>query len=125
MIKLVCLFERPERPEELEDYVRNVYLPAAVQFTGIEKIEITHNIVDPIAALTGGDPESFLFLQLEMYFKDIQSIKQTLDSKIGLEATKNIMDLYDGYITTVMGSPITYNKADIIELYNQAKLQKN
>lgn len=125
MIKALILFEQPDNPAELDDFIQNVFIPSVVQFPGIERIELTHHFLSLSAILQGEQDEtSPIYAELELYFQDMRSFQRALQSEVLQQTTMKVAMVIQDLTTITVGRVKTYYKFDIVDMFNRMRLKQ-
>ena len=94
MVKLVALYKKPNDPEAFDNHYFNVHMPLADKMPGLRRTEISKTVGAPM-----GEPP--YYLMAELYFDDIDALKQAMSSPEGKAAAKDVMS-FAGSIVTMM-----------------------
>lgn len=125
VIKALIIFEQPENPAELDEFIQNVYIPSAVQFPGIERIELTHHSLSLSAVLHGKEDEtSPIYAELELYFQDMQAFQRALQSEVFQQTIMKATLVTHDITTITVGRVKTYYKSDIVDMLNRIRLKQ-
>jgi len=92
MIKLIALYKKPENTAEFDRRYFEEHVPLASKMPGLRRVEV--------AKIVGGPAgEAEYYLQAEMYFDDMESLKQAMSSPEGKAAAKDVMTFARDIIT--------------------------
>ncbi len=100
MVKLIALYRHPENQEEFDKRYFEEHLPLSDQMPGLRKVEIAKVIGSPM-----GNKE--YYLQAELYFNDMDSLKAAMKSEESKAAGKVLMGF--------AGELVTMYFAEIVE----------
>lgn len=95
MVKLVAIYKQPEDKKAFDEHYFNVHLPLANKMPGLIKTTITRFTETPMGT------ESPYYLQAELYFEDLETLKKSMSSPEGKAAAKDIMS-FAGKLVTMM-----------------------
>jgi uncharacterized protein (TIGR02118 family) len=99
MVKLIALYKNPEDKNAFNDHYFNVHTPLAKAMPDLERIEITKIVGSPMG-------ESKFHLQAELYFRDLETLKASMDSTEGRAAAKDLMGFAGNLVTMIIGEVV-------------------
>lgn len=100
MVKLIALYKHPQNVEEFDAKYFEEHLPLSDKMPGLKKAEISKIIGGP----TGN---SEYYLQAELYFDNMDSLKTALRSDEGKASGKQLMSF--------AGDIVSMHFAEIVE----------
>lgn len=84
MVKLVALYKKPQDPQDFDEKYFNQHVPLMNKIPGLRRAEVSK--------ITGGPAgESEYYMITELYFDNMEDLKQGMSSQEGKAAAKDIM----------------------------------
>jgi uncharacterized protein (TIGR02118 family) len=94
MVRLLVLYETPEEAEAFDRHYNEVHTPLARQLPGLLRYTVSRNISDT----RGGKA---IHLVAELDWENLEALQAAMVSKIGKEATADVLKFAPTGVTTV------------------------
>ncbi|MGN1402141.1 MAG: EthD family reductase [Bacillus sp. (in: firmicutes)] len=100
MHKLIALYKHPENKETFDDHYFNVHGPLTEKIPGLQKMVVTKMAGSPM----GG--EAAYYLMCEMYYEDLDALKNGMRSAEGKASGKDLMGFAGELVTLMIGEEV-------------------
>jgi uncharacterized protein (TIGR02118 family) len=97
MVKLVALYKKPHDQKAFEDHYFNIHVPLAEKIPGLKKMELSRVTGSPMG-------ESDYYLIAEMYFEDMEALKNGMSSPEGKASGKDLMSFAKDIVTMLFAN---------------------
>ncbi|MDA3128496.1 EthD family reductase [Aliibacillus thermotolerans] len=96
MVKLIALYKQPEDKEKFDDHYYNVHVPITEKIPGLRKMKVTKIVGSPAG-------KSDYYLMCEMYYDDMDALKNGMKSEEGKASGKDVMEFAGDLVTFMIG----------------------
>jgi uncharacterized protein (TIGR02118 family) len=89
MVKLTVLYKKPGDPQEFDRYYKEVHTPLANKMPGLKKLEVSKVLGTPMG-------ESEYHLMANLYFDNIDALKNAMASEEGKASARDVKNFANG-----------------------------